>query len=117
MVSFDATSLYRNIPITGTLNIIKDNVNNDDQFARKTAIPQYKFVDLVNRVLATTWYTFNFQFYQETDGVAMRGSASSATAEIYTQVLERTAISTALHHPKVWEKFVEGVYSILKVHT
>ena len=54
MVLFDATSLYRNIPITGTPNIIKDNVNNDDQFARKTAIPQYKFVDLVNLVLATT---------------------------------------------------------------
>ena len=117
MVLFDATSLYRNIPITGTPNIIKDNVNNDDQFARKTAIPQYKFLDLVNLVLATTWYTFNSQFYQETDGVAMRGPALSTTAEIYTQVHERTAISTALHHPKVWERFVEGVYSILKVHT
>ena len=35
MVSFDVTSLYINIPITDTLNIIKDYVNNDDQFTRK----------------------------------------------------------------------------------
>ena len=65
MVSFDVTSLYTNIPIIDTLNIIKDYVHSDDQFARKTAIPQDKFLDLVNLVLTTTWYTFNSQFYQQ----------------------------------------------------
>ena len=51
MVSFDVTSLYTNIPIIDTLNIIKDYFHSDDQFARKTAIPQDKFLDLVNLVL------------------------------------------------------------------
>ena len=54
MVSFDVTSLYLNIPIIDTLNIIKNYVNNDDQFTRKTAIPQDKFLDLVHLVLTTT---------------------------------------------------------------
>ena len=58
MVSFDVTSLYTNIPIIDTLNIIKDYVNNDDKFTRKMAIPQEEFLDLVNLVLKTTWYTF-----------------------------------------------------------
>ena len=114
MVSFDVTSLYTNIPIIDTLNIIKDYVNSDDQFIRKTAIPQGKFLDLVHLVLRTTWYTFNCQFHQKTDGIAMGGSASSTTAEIYMQVYERTAITTALHPPKVWEQFVDDVYSIRK---
>ena len=96
MVSFDVISLYRNIPIIDTLNIIKDYVNSDDQFIWKTAIPQDKFLDLVHLVLTTTWYTFNSQFYQQTDGVAMGGSTSSTTAEIYMQAYERTAITTAL---------------------
>ena len=30
------------------------------------------------------------------------------------QVHERTAISTALHPPKGWERFVENVYFIFK---
>ena len=47
MVSFDVTSLCMNIALTDTLNIIKDYVN-DDQFTRKTAIPQDGFFDLVN---------------------------------------------------------------------
>ena len=75
MVSFDVTSLYTNIPIIDTLNIIKDYVNNDDQFSRNTDIPKDKFLDLVNLVLTTTWYTFNSQFYQQTDDVAMGGPA------------------------------------------
>ena len=114
MESSDLTSLYTNIPIIDTLNIIKDYVNNDDQFTRKTAIPQDKFLDLVHLVLTTTWYTFNSQFYQQTDGVAMVGLASSTTAEIYMQAYERTAITTTLYPPKVWERFVDGVYSILQ---
>ena len=105
--------MYTKIPINDTINIIKDYVNNDNQFTRKMAIPQDKFLDLVHLVLTTTWYTFNSQFYQQTDGVAMGGPASSTTAEIYMQVYERTAITTALHPPKVWQRFVDDVYSIL----
>ena len=44
----------------------------------------------------------------------MGGPASSTTAEIYMQAYERTAITTALHPPKVWERFVDDFYSILK---
>ena len=44
----------------------------------------------------------------------MGGPASSTTAEIYMQAHECTVISTALHHPQVWEQFFDDVYSILK---
>ena len=39
---------------------------------------------------------------------------TSTTAEIYMQAYERTAITTAVYPPKVWEQFVDDVYSILK---
>ena len=44
----------------------------------------------------------------------MGGPASSTAAEICMQAYEGTAIATALHPPKVWELFVDDVYSILK---
>ena len=53
MVSFDVTPLYANIAIIYILNIINYYVNNDDQFTRKTAIRQDKFLDLVNLVLTS----------------------------------------------------------------
>ena len=40
--------------------------------------------------------------------------ASSTTTEIHMQTHEHTSMSTALYPPKVWEKFVDDVYSILK---
>ena len=43
----------------------------------------------------------------------MGGPACSITTEIYTHTHDRTAISTALHPPKVWQQFVDDVYSIL----
>ena len=39
MVSFNITFLYANFPITGTLTIIEDDINNDHQFTQKTAVP------------------------------------------------------------------------------
>ena len=67
------------------------------------AIPHDKFFDLVNLVLTTAWCTFNSQLYQQTDSAAMGGPTYSTTAEIYMRALEKTAISMALHTPKVWE--------------
>ena len=114
MVSFDVNSLNTNIPIVDTLNIIKGYVNNDDQFIRKTAIPQGNVLDLVTLVLTTTWCNFIHKFYQQTDGVAIRGAVSLTTIELHVQAHEQTAISTALHSQKVWEQFLDDVFSILK---
>ena len=102
------------IIVIDMLNIIKYYVNNDDQVTSKTAIAQEKFLDLVNLVLTTTWYTFNSQFYQQIDVATMVGPAYSTTAEIYMEAHEHTAVPTALHPPNVWERFVDNVYSILK---
>ena len=44
----------------------------------------------------------------------MGGPASSTTAENYMQDYEGTAITTVLHPPKVWQRFADDVYSILK---
>ena len=46
MVLLNVTSLYMNITIIDTLNLIKDYVNNDDQITRATAIPQDNFLEL-----------------------------------------------------------------------
>ena len=61
------------MPLIDTLNIIKDYVNKDDQFTRKTATRQDKFLD----------------------------QASLTTAKIYIDAHERTAISTVLDPSKV----------------
>ena len=70
------------------------------------------FLDLVNLVLKITWYTFNSQFYQQTDDAPMGGKTSSL-AEIYMEAHEHTATSTAILPKKVWEQFFDDVYYVL----
>ena len=57
IVFFNFTSLFTNIPII--------DVNNYDQFTKKTAIPQDNLLDLVNLVLTTIWCTFGSKFCQQ----------------------------------------------------
>lgn len=99
IVSSDASSLYKSIPLADTLNIMKDCFNNKNQFTRKTPIIQDNFRELINLVLITSWHIYNSQLFQETDYISMRGLASSITGEIYKQVYEESEISTTLHHP------------------
>ena len=78
------------------------------------AITKNKFLRLVNMVLTTTWYTFNSQFHKQTHGVAVKGLPFSTTDGIYVQADEQTARSMVLNPSKVWERFIDDVYSILK---
>ena len=114
IVLFIVTFLYTDILIIDSLNIIKNYVNYDDQFTEKMAIPKDRFFELVNLVLRPTYNTFNSQFYQQIDDVPMAGPATSTTAKICMQGHKETTMSTALHPPKVWERFDDVVYSILK---
>ena len=99
--SFTASSTVAMISL---LDSVLEVIEKLRPFARRSvSIWQDRFLDLVYLVLTTAWYTFNSQFYQQTDGVALGGPASSTTTEIYMQAYEHTAITTALHPPKVWE--------------
>ena len=59
-------------------------------------------------------FKFNGDFYQQTDGAAMGGPTSAIVSEIYMQSLKITAITTADHLPKVWERDVDDVFSIAR---
>ena len=112
MASFDVTSLCTIIPIYQAL-LIKDLPEHDDKLADKTLLSSRQIPDLLDILLCTTYFKFNGDFYQQTDGAAMGGPTSAIVSEIYMQSLETTAITTADHSPKVWERHVDDVFSIV----
>ena len=114
MVSFDVESLYTNIPITDALLVIKDLLNNDNTLQDRTNLLPDQILELLEFLLRTTYFIFNGEFHQRTDGVAMGGPASSVVAEIYMISIETTAITTADTPPRIWERHVDDVFSILR---
>ena len=113
MVSFDVTSLYTTIPINQALLIIKDLPEHDDKLADRTLLSPRQILDLHDILLRTTYFKFNGDFYQQADGASVGGPTSAIVSEIYMQSLETTAITTADHPPKVWERHVNDVFSIV----
>ena len=113
MVSFDVTSLYTIIPIDQALLIVRDLLEHDDKLADRTLLSSGQILDLLDILLRTTYFKFNGDFYQQTDGAATRGPTSAIVLEIYMQSLETTAITIADHPPKVWERHVYDVFSIV----
>ena len=113
MVSFDVTSLYTTIPIDQALLIIRDLLEHDEKLADRTLLSPRQILDLLDILLRTTYFKFNGDFYQQTDGAAMGGPTSAIVSEIYLQSLETTSITTADHPPKVWERHVDNVFSIV----
>ena len=115
MVSFDVTSLYTNVPIKDTLIIVKDLLVNDRDLQTKTNnITAENLLEITELLLTKTCFQFNGKFLKQTDGVAMGGPASSVIAEIYMQAHESTALTTTSNPPKVWERFIDDVFLIIK---
>ena len=111
---FDVTSLYTTIPIDQALLITEDLLQHEDKLADRTPLSPNQILDLLNILLRTTCFKFNDQFYQQTDGAAMGGPTSAIIPEIYMQALEMTAITTADHPPKIWERQVDDVFSVIQ---
>ena len=114
MVCIDVTSLYTTISIDQALLIIKDLLEHDDKLAARTLLSPRQIVDLLDILLRTTYFKFNGVFFQQRDGAAVGGPTSPIVPEIYMQSLETAAITTADHLPKVWERHVDDVFSIVR---
>ena len=114
MISFDVTSLYTNVPIKDSLKIISDLLRKDKDLSKKTPIPVDKLIELIEFDLTTTWFKFNGKFVSQTDGVAMGKPASSVVAEIFMQEKESLALDSYIEKPKVWERYVDDVFVIIK---
>ena len=63
MASFDVESLYTNIPITDTLLVIKDLLNNDTTLQDRTNLLPDQILELLEFLLCTTFFIFNGEFH------------------------------------------------------
>ena len=80
---------------------------NSNKHLKNTTVGSIKF-------LSIEITSSNGTYYQQTEGIVMGGPPSSIVAEIYKQATETTALTTTSHPPKVWERYVDDVFSIIR---
>ena len=93
--SYDVSALFTSVPIDPALKIIKDLLVKDPTLKDRTVIDIDDIILLLEFSLKNTYFSFQGQFFEQVEGVAMGCPVSPIVANLYMKFLEQKALSTA----------------------
>ena len=97
--SYDVSALFTSVPVDPALNIIKDLLDKDTTLKERTIMEVGDIMLLLEFCLKNTYFSFQGQFYEQVEGVAMGSPLSRIVANLYMEYLEQKALSTAPYPP------------------
>ena len=68
---------------------------------------------LLKLCVENTYFMFDSEIYQQIYGLAIGASTSGFAADIFIEELEKRALSTFSHPPKLWLRLVDDTFSNL----
>jgi hypothetical protein len=92
-------SLFTKVPIRETMDLLGRHFEED-------------VLGLFRHVLTTSRFTFNGQFYGQTDGVTMDSPLSPVIANFYTEDYEKAVLILAPLKPRCWFCYIEDTFII-----
>ena len=99
MVSFDVVSLFTNVPTVDSLELLSHHFEDG-------------VLALFIHVITSTYFCFDGQFCEQTDGVAMGSPLSPVIANFFMENFEKKAIEQATHKPVRWFRYVDDTFVI-----
>jgi hypothetical protein len=95
---FSRTLVFTNVPIVDSLELLSHHF--EDVLA------------LFKHVLTSTYFCFDGQFYEQTDGVAMGSPLSPVIANFSMEDFEQKAIEQATHKTVCWFRYIDNTFVI-----
>ena len=119
MVSFDVVSLFTNIPLEETINIIVENA-----FGKKPkkgadkkfhGFSRSQFIKLLRKCTKESHFQFLGKFFDQTDGVAMGSPLAPTFANFFMDWFERTYMPEFEKLGLVsWWRYVDDTFVLIK---
>ena len=113
MVSFDVVSLFTNVPLAETIDIIIKRFN-DEHNNNSIPIPKDIFKKLM--LLATQGiFMHNERFYRQVEGIIMGNPLGPTMANFFTAHLEEKIFAEKSNGPvlpKLYFRYIDDVYAI-----
>ena len=110
-ISFDVESLFTNVPISKTINIILKRIYDDKLIS--TNLRKRTLKKLILDTCTKTAFTFNNKLYQQKDGVSMGSSLGPVLANIIMTELEETIIQQLIENDVI-KFYCRYVVSLIK---
>ena len=116
LVSFDVSALFTSIPVDKTLDIVHELLNKDNTWRKDVAesLDTDTVIKLLSFFLTTTYFVFKGDYYQQKDGCSMGSPCSPLVANAYMEHFEQLALSSALHLPRIWYRFMDDTFCVIK---
>ena len=110
VVSFDVLSLFTNIPLIETINIIADSLY--DINSKKTPpFPKPAFIKLLT-LASQGIFMYKDKIYKQTDGVAMGSPLGPSLANFFLGHLEKDKIMYSDFTPQFYNRYVDDICAI-----
>ena len=93
--------------------MLKEKLNDDQTLEERTTIPVAQVMHLTELCLRSTYFQFENQFYEQTDGAAMGSTLSPIIANLFMEHIEEKAITSAPFKHSLWICYVDDTFVIL----
>ena len=115
MVSFDICSLFTNIPLTETINIILTKLF-PDQTSLFHGFTKDSFRKLLELSVTETYFTFNNKIYKQIDGMAMGSPLGPTFANIFMCHLENLFMNQCplSFKPLFYRRYVDDTFVLFR---
>ena len=114
MISFDVVSLFTAIPVDKACRYIRTKLENDPTLPDRTQLDIDDIIRLLSFVLSNSFFVYNNTTYKQIHGCAMGSPVSAIVANLCIEVIEEQAIRDITSPPKIWKRFVDDCFSIIK---
>ena len=92
LVSFDVSSLFNNVPVDKTVQVICDRLQNDRTLSDRTTLSPNRVAELLEVCLKSTYFSHEGTFYEQHKGAAMGSPVSTVMANLYMDFFEELAL-------------------------
>ena len=82
---YDVSVLFTSVPVDPALRVIKDLLEKDPTLKDRTVLPVEDIILLFEFCLKSTYFSFQDQFYEQVEGVAMGSQVSPIVANLYME--------------------------------
>ena len=115
MASFDVQSLFTNIPISETCNLILEKLFKDNS-AKYLGFDKNNFRKLLELCCTNNIFLFNKQLYTQIDGAPMGGCVSPTLADFFLGHFENIWLKQCPieFKPTYYKRYVDDVFLIFK---
>ena len=117
MVSFDVKSLYTNVPVIETIDLICNKLFcNSDNYA---GFSKSLFREMLVLAITNSNFLFNKNYYSQIDGLAMGNPIAPTLANIFLCGLETTIMDKcpADIKPIYYRRYLDDIFAIFKCKT